>query len=72
MKIVEIPNAHREDVTTLLEESKDFDWDSVIVLGFNSKEQTYRIRCSKVPDRLVLLGSLAEAQNHVMVHGYVE
>jgi hypothetical protein len=72
MKIVEIPDTHREDVATLLEESKDFDWDSVVVLGFNSREKTYRIRCSKIPDRLVLLGCLAEAQNHVMVNGYVE
>jgi hypothetical protein len=44
--------------------------DAVIVLMFNRGSGQFRIKCSKVENRLELLGALREAEQHILVNGY--
>lgn len=53
-----------------LEEIIEQEPDSVIVLVFYRGSGQFFIKCSKIENRLELLGALREAENHVIVNGY--
>ena len=53
-----------------LEETIEQEPDAVIVLAFHRGSGRFYIKCSKVENRLELLGALREAENHVIVNGY--
>lgn len=53
-----------------LDEARDEEPDAVIVLLFQRGTGQFKIKCSKVEDRLALIGALEEAKNHVIVNGY--
>lgn len=53
-----------------LNEVIDEEPDAVIVLMFHRGSGQFRIKCSKVENRLELIGALREAENHVLVNGY--
>lgn len=55
---------------TTLNEALDEEPDAVIVLMFHRGSGQFKIKCSKVEDRLALIGALEEAKNHVLVTGY--
>lgn len=55
---------------TTLNEAIDEEPDAVIVLLFQRGTGQFKIKCSKVEDRLALIGALEEAKNHVIVNGY--
>lgn len=54
----------------MLEEVKDEEPDAVIVLVFHRGSGEFKIKCSKVENRLELLGALREAEQHILVNGY--
>ena len=53
-----------------LDEARDEEPDAVIVLLFRRGTGQFKIKCSKVEDRLALIGALEEAKNHIIVNGY--
>ena len=53
-----------------LDEARDEEPDAVIVLMFHRGTVQFKIKCSKVEDRLALIGALEEAKNHIIVNGY--
>lgn len=53
-----------------LDEARDEEPDAVIVLLFQRGTGQFKIKCSKIEDRLALIGALEEAKNHVIVNGY--
>jgi hypothetical protein len=53
-----------------LYEARDEEPDAVIVLMFHRGSGQFKIKCSKVENRLELLGALREAEQHVLVNGY--
>ena len=53
-----------------LDEARDEEPDAVIVLMFHRGTGQFKIKCSKIEDRLALIGALEEAKNHVIVSGY--
>jgi hypothetical protein len=53
-----------------LNEAIDEEPDAVIVLLFQRGTGQFKIKCSKIEDRLALIGALEEAKNHVIVNGY--
>lgn len=53
-----------------LDEARDEEPDAVIVLMFHRGTGQFKIKCSKVEDRLALIGALEEAKNHIIVNGY--
>lgn len=53
-----------------LDEARDEEPDAVIVLMFHRGTGQFKIKCSKVEDRLSLIGALEEAKNHIIVNGY--
>ena len=54
----------------VLNEAIDEEPDAVIVLLFQRGTGQFKIKCSKIEDRLALIGALEEAKNHVIVNGY--
>lgn len=53
-----------------LNEAIDEEPDAAIVLLFHRGTGQFKIKCSKVEDRLALIGALEEAKNHIIVTGY--
>ena len=53
-----------------LDEARDEEPDAVIVLMFHRGTGQFKIKSSKVQDRLALIGALEEAKNHIIVTGY--
>ena len=53
-----------------LDEARGEEPDAVIVLMFHRGTGQFKIKCSKVEDRLALIGALEEAKNHIIVNGY--
>jgi hypothetical protein len=53
-----------------LDDARDEEPDAVIVLMFHRGSGQFKIKCSKVENRLELLGALREAEQHVLVNGY--
>jgi hypothetical protein len=53
-----------------LNESMDEEPDAVIVLLFNRGSGQFKIKCSKVENRLELIGALREAEQHILVNGF--
>lgn len=53
-----------------LNEAADEEPDAVIVLMFHRGSGQFKIKCSKIENRLELVGALEEAKNHVLVTGY--
>jgi hypothetical protein len=53
-----------------LNEAIDEEPDAVIVLMFHRGSGQFKIKCSKIENRLELIGALEEAKNHVIVNGY--
>jgi len=53
-----------------LDEARDEEPDAVIVLMFHRGTGQFKIKCSKVEDRLALIGALEEAKNHIIMNGY--
>ena len=61
---------YKVNATAILNEAIDEEPDSVIVLLFHRGTGQFKIKCSKIENRLELLGALREADNHVLVNGY--
>ena len=61
---------YKVNAKAVLNEAIDEEPDAVIVLMFNRGTGQFKIKCSKVEDRLSLIGALEEAKNHVIVNGY--
>lgn len=61
---------YKVNAKTILNEAIDEEPDAVIVLMFHRGTGQFKIKCSKVEDRLALIGALEEAKNHVIVNGY--
>lgn len=53
-----------------LDDARDEEPDAVIVLMFHRGTGQFKIKSSKVQDRLALIGALEEAKNHIIVTGY--
>ena len=53
-----------------LNEAIDEEPDVAIVLLFNRGTGQFKIKCSKVENRLELVGAMEEAKNHILVTGY--
>lgn len=56
--------------TETLNEAIDAEPDAVIVLLFHRGTGQFKIKCSKIENRLELVGALEEAKNHILVNGY--
>lgn len=54
----------------ILDEAADEAPDAVIVLMFHRGTGQFKIKCSKIEERLALIGALEEAKNHIIVTGY--
>jgi hypothetical protein len=63
-------DAYKVDAKQTLDEAKDEEPDAVIVLAFHRGSGQFKIKCSKVENRLELLGALREAEQHILVNGY--
>ena len=61
---------YKVNAKVILNEAIDEEPDAVIVLMFHRGTGQFKIKCSKVEDRLALIGALEEAKNHVIVSGY--
>ena len=61
---------YKVNAKAILNEAIDEEPDAVIVLLFQRGTGQFKIKCSKVEDRLALIGALEEAKNHVIVGGY--
>lgn len=61
---------YKVNAKAVLNEAIDEEPDAVIVLMFHRGTGQFKIKCSKVEDRLSLIGALEEAKNHVIVNGY--
>jgi hypothetical protein len=61
---------YKIDAKAILNEAADEEPDAVIVLLFHRGTGQFKIKCSKIEDRLSLIGALEEAKNHVLVNGY--
>ena len=70
LKTATIPDHHKVQAKTLLNEAIDEEPDSVIVLCFWKDRGQFKIKCSTVPDRLMLIGAMEEAKNKIIVDGY--
>ena len=55
-----------------LDEARCEEPDAVVVLMFHRGSGQFKIKCSKVEDRLSLIGALEEAKNHIIVNGYAK
>ena len=70
LKTLTIPDHHKVQAKALLNEAIDEEPDTAIVLLFWKDRGQFKIKCSAVPDRLMLLGALEEAKAHVIDRGY--
>lgn len=70
LKTLTIPDHHKVQAKTVLNEAIDELPDSVIVLCFWKDRSQFKIKVSTVPDRLMLIGALEEAKNKVITDGY--
>ena len=61
---------YKVNATAILNEAIDEEPDAVIVLLFHRGTGQFKIKCSKIENRLSLIGALEEAKNHVLVNGY--
>jgi hypothetical protein len=61
---------YKVNAKVVLNEAIDEEPDAVIVLLFQRGTGQFKIKCSKIEDRLALIGALEEAKNHVIVNGY--
>lgn len=61
---------YKVNAKMVLNEAIDEEPDAVIVLLFQRGTGQFSIKCSKVEDRLSLIGALEEAKNHIIVTGY--
>lgn len=72
LKTATIPDHHKVQAKIILNEAIDEEPDSVIVLCFWKDRGQFKIKMSTMPDRLMLIGALEEAKNHVLVKGYAK
>ena len=72
LKTLTIPDHHKVQAKITLNEAIDEEPDSVIVLCFWKDRGQFKIKCSTVPDRLMLIGALEEAKNKIIVDGYAK
>lgn len=63
-------DAYKVAAKATLDETRDEEPDAVIVLMFHRGSGQFKIKCSKVENRLELLGALREAEQHILVNGY--
>lgn len=70
MKVVKISDEYKESSKEVLEEAISEEPDTAVVLLFWKDRGQFKIKCSKTPDRLMLLGCLVEAQDHVLHKGW--
>lgn len=70
LKTLTIPDHHKVEAKATLNEAIDEAPDTAIVLLFWKDKGQFKIKCSTVPDRLMLLGALEEAKMHVIERGY--
>ena len=61
---------YKVNAKVILNEAIEEEPDAVIVLVFHRGSGQFKIKCSKIEDRLALIGALEEAKNHVIVNGY--
>lgn len=69
LKPVVINNQYKEAAKEILNEAIDTEPDTAIVLMFWADRGQFKIKCSMVPDRLMLIGVLEEAKQHVIEKG---
>lgn len=67
---VVIPDHHKDNARSTLEEAIGEEPDSVIVMCFWKDRGQYKIKTSSIQDRLSLIGALEEAKNKVLMDGY--
>jgi len=72
LKTLTIPDHHKVQAKAVLNEAADEAPDSVIVLCFWKDRGQFKIKSSTMPDRLMMIGALEEAKNHVIMKGYAE
>ena len=72
LKTATIPDHHKVQAKALLDEAIDEEPDTVIVMCFWKDRGQFKIKCSTVPDRLMLIGALEEAKNKIIVDGYAK
>lgn len=72
LKTLTIPDHHKVQAKAVLNEAADEQPDSVIVLCFWKDRGQFKIKSSTMPDRLMMIGALEEAKNHVIMKGYTE
>ena len=70
LRSANIPDQNKVAAKEILDEAIDEMPDSAIVLLFWKDSGQFKIKCSRIPDRLMLLGALEEAKNHVIMNGY--
>ena len=63
---------YKVDAKATLNEAIDEEPDVAIVLLFNRGTGQFKIRSSKVENRLELIGAMEEAKNHIIVTGYAK
>ena len=63
---------YKVDAKITLNEAIDEEPDVAIVLLFNRGTGQFKIKCSKVENRLELIGAMEEAKNHILLTGYAK
>ena len=61
---------HKIEAKATLNNAIDEEPDTVIVLMFWKDRGEFRIKCSTIENRLVVLGALEEAKAHVLERGF--
>jgi hypothetical protein len=61
---------YKVDARATLNEAIDEEPDAAIALIFHRGTGQFKIKCSKVENRLELIGALEEAKNQLLVTGY--
>jgi hypothetical protein len=70
LKSLTIPDRYKVAANEILNEAKDEQPDTVIVLCFWKDKGQFKIKTSMVPDRLMLIGAIEEAKNKIITDGY--
>ena len=70
LKSATIPDHHKVQAKTTLNEAIEQEPDTVIVLAFWKDKGQFKILTSTTPDRLVVIGALEEAKNKFIMDGY--
>jgi hypothetical protein len=70
LKTATIPDHHKVQANTILNEAIDEQPDTVIVLCFWKDKGQFKIKSSTASDRLMVIGALEEAKAKFILDGY--